>query len=80
MAYVDRSSQFRFSMTAFVFTGPGTNSAENPRQDISPLINFIGTGISIFKETSNIGRNIRAGRAGTLTGNIDIHVEKIFRR
>jgi hypothetical protein len=66
-------------MAAFVFTGTGTHSAQDPGQKVGHVVDGVRPIIPAFEEGPNIGWNVRCGGAGGLAWDIHVHVIEIFR-
>ena len=79
MADIDRPAQFRLTVAAPVFTGSRADPAKDPRQDVCQAVDLIRPVIAFFKQAPDVGRDIGLSGAGALTGDIDVHIEEIFR-
>ena len=79
MTDVDRLSQFRFPVPAFVFTRAGADTPQHGGKNVGHVVDIIGASVAFLVECTDIGRNIGQGRACPLAGHIDVHVIKIFR-
>ena len=64
-------------MPAGRLTGPGTDPAQHPGQDIRPPVQFIRAAVTFLVNTPDISRDICPGGAGRLAGHAFGHLAEI---
>jgi hypothetical protein len=79
MADVDRLTQLRLSVPAFVLAGARADTTQNAGQNVGYVVDLVRPAVAFFEKAPNVRRNVGGSRTGRLTGHIDSRVVKVFR-
>jgi len=76
---IHRSAQLGLTMAAPVFTGPGTDSSQNSRQNIGNTVQLIRTAVPLFIKDPDIGGYVGGCGTSTLAWNTDAGIIEVSR-